>query len=162
MPQEGDERLTQKERILLPREKYFGTSIQEMETINFKTNDEEEISNESAKDNEIQTIWEALDKGNKEMKGVALGLSQRKDGYLWHQGKIWIPNNEGIRTHLIRRHHAIPQAGHGGTALNYRAPPKKVLLPTHEGNNQEIVQKLRHLPTDKSRATCTIRADESG
>jgi len=33
MPQEGDERLTQKERILLPKEKYFETSIQEMETI---------------------------------------------------------------------------------------------------------------------------------
>jgi len=74
MPQEGDERLTQKERILLPKEKYFNTSIQEMETITVKTNDEEGISNESAKDNEIQTIKKALDKGNKEMKGVALGL----------------------------------------------------------------------------------------
>jgi len=116
MPQEGDERLTQKERILLPKEKYFDTSIQEMETINFKTDDEEEISNETAKDDEIQTIKEALDKGNKEMKGVALGLCQWKDGYLWHQGKIWIPNNEGIRTNLIRQHHDIPQAGHGGTA----------------------------------------------
>ena len=29
---------------------------------------------------EIQTIKEALDKGNKEMKGVALGLCQWKDG----------------------------------------------------------------------------------
>jgi len=65
---------------------------------------------------EIQTIKEALDKGNKEMKGVALGLCQWKDRYLWHQGKIWIPNNEGIRTNLIRRHHDILQAGHGGTA----------------------------------------------
>ena len=88
MPQEGDERLTQKERILLPREKYFDTGIQEMETIIFKTNDEEEISSKSATDKEIQTIKEALDKGNKEMKGVALGLSQCKDEYLWHQGKI--------------------------------------------------------------------------
>jgi len=33
MPQEGDERLTQKERILLPEEKYFDTSIEEMETM---------------------------------------------------------------------------------------------------------------------------------
>jgi len=74
MPQEGDQRLTQKERILLPKEKFFHTSIQEMETITFKRNDEEEISNESAKDNEIHTIREALNKGNKEMKGVALGL----------------------------------------------------------------------------------------
>jgi len=67
-----------------------------METITFGTRDEEDISNESAKDKEIQTIKEAQDKGNKEMKGVALGLCQWKDGYLWHQGKIWILNNEGI------------------------------------------------------------------
>jgi len=100
-----------------------------METINFKTDDEEEISNESAKDNEIQTIREALDKGDKEMKGVALGLCQWKDGYLWHQGKIWIPNNEGIRTNLIRRHHDIPQAGHGGTAKSTELLQRKYYWP---------------------------------
>jgi len=129
MPQEGDERLTQKERILLPKEKYFDTSIQQMETINFKTDDEEEISNESAKDNEIQRIKKALDEGKKEMKGVALGLCQLKDGYLWHQGKIWIPNNEGIRTNLIRRHHDIPQAGHGGTAKTTELLQRKYYWP---------------------------------
>jgi len=80
MPQEGDQRLIQKERMLLPKEKYFDTRIQEMETITFGMNDEKEISNESAKDKEIQMIKEALDKGNKEMKGVALGLCQWKDG----------------------------------------------------------------------------------
>jgi len=127
MPQERDERLTQKERILLPREKYFDTSIQEMETINFKTDDE--ISNESAKDNEIQAIREALEKGDKEMKGVALGLCQWKDGYLWHQGKIWIPNNEGTRTNLIRQHHDIPQAGHGGTAKTTELLQRKYYWP---------------------------------
>jgi len=76
MPQEADERLTQKERVLLPKEKYFDTTIQEMETATFETNNEEEISNESAKDKEIERIKEVQDKGNKEMKGVALGLCQ--------------------------------------------------------------------------------------
>ena len=50
------------------------------------------------------------------MKGVALGLCQSKDKYLWHQGKIWVPNKEGIRTNLIGQHHDSPQAGHGGRA----------------------------------------------
>jgi len=100
-----------------------------METITFETNNEEEISNESAKDKEIQTIKKALNKGNKEMKGVVLGLCQWKDGYLWHQGKIWIPNNEGIRTNLIRRHHVILQAGHGGTAKTTELVQRKYYLP---------------------------------
>ena len=50
------------------------------------------------------------------MKGVALGLCQWKNEYLWHQGKIWVPNMEGIRTNLIGHDYDIPQAGHGGTA----------------------------------------------
>jgi len=129
MPQEGDERLTQKERILLPKEKYFDTTIQGMETTTFETNNDKEISNELAKDKEIQAIREALNQGSKEMKGVALGLCRWKGGYLWHQGKIWIPNNEGIRTKLIRQHHDILQAGHGGTAKTTELVQRKYYWP---------------------------------
>ena len=50
------------------------------------------------------------------MKKVALGLCQWKDGLLWYQGKIWIPNEEGIWTTLIAKHHEPPRAAHGATA----------------------------------------------
>jgi len=50
------------------------------------------------------------------MKGIALGLCQWKNSILWYQGKIWIPNDEGIQTTLIAKNHESPQAGHGGTA----------------------------------------------
>jgi len=54
-PMEEDERLTQKERILssLPREKYFDTSIQEMETMEFEGKYDKEVSNELARNDEI-------------------------------------------------------------------------------------------------------------
>ena len=116
MPQEGDERLTQKERILLPKEKYFDTSIHEMETIRLEETSYQELHNETALNEEIQTIRKALERGDREMKGVAIGLCQWKDSYLWHQGNIWVPSKEGIRINLIRQHHNIPQAGHGGRA----------------------------------------------
>jgi len=116
MPQEGDERLTQKDRILLPKEKYFDTSIQEMETIRLEETSYEELRNQTARNEEIQTIRKALERGDQEMKGVAIGLCQWRDEYLWHQGKIWVPHEEGIRTNLIRQHHDIPHVGHGGTA----------------------------------------------
>jgi len=50
------------------------------------------------------------------MKGIALGIYQWKDGLLWYQGKIWIPNEDGIQTNLIIKHQEPPQAEHGGTA----------------------------------------------
>jgi len=129
MPQEGDERLTQKERILQPKEKYFDTSIQEMVTIRVEETSYKELRNEAAQNQEIQTIRKALERGDKEMKGVALGLCQWKNKYLWHQGKIWVPNNEGIRTNLIRQHHDIPQAGHGGTAKTTQLLQRKYYWP---------------------------------
>ena len=40
MPQEGEVRLTQKERIVLPKEKYFNADIHKIETIRLEeTND---------------------------------------------------------------------------------------------------------------------------
>jgi len=102
MPQEGDEMLTQKERILFPKEKYFNANIHQMETIRFEEKNDKELQDESAKDDEIQKMRKALDEGSKEMKGIALGLCQWKNGYLWHQGKIWVPNKEEIRVYLIR------------------------------------------------------------
>jgi len=129
MPQEGDERLTQKARILLPKEKYFDTSIQEMETMRLEETSYEELRHETAQNEEIQTIRKALERGDKEMKGVALGLCQWKDEYLWHQGKIWVPNKERIQTNLIRQHHDIPQAGHGGTAKTTELLQRKYYWP---------------------------------
>jgi len=155
MPQEGDERLTQKERILLPKVKYFDTSIQEMETTRLEETSYEELCNERRQNEEIQTIRKALERGDREMKRVALGLCQWKDEYLWHQGKIWVPNKEGIRTNLIRPHHDIPQAGNGGTAKTTKLLQRKYYWP-HMRNtikqyvkNCDICQRtkvVRHAP----------------
>jgi len=140
MPQEGDERLTQKERILLPKEKYFDTSIQEMETIRLEETSHEELRNETAQNEEIQTIRKALERGDKEMKGVALGLCQGKDEYLCHQGKIWVPNKEGIRTNLIREHDDIAQAGHGGTAKTMELLQHKYYWPHMRNTIKQYVK----------------------
>ena len=50
------------------------------------------------------------------MRGIALGLCEWKDEHLSYQGKIWIPNDEKLRTGLIRKNHDDPLGGHGGTA----------------------------------------------
>jgi len=63
-------------------------------------------------DKGIQDIKKALEDGEKEMKGVALGLCQWRDGSFRYQGKIWIPEKEPLRTALIYHHHEVPQAGH--------------------------------------------------
>jgi len=92
------------------------------------------------------------------MKGVALGLCQWKDEYLWQQGKIWVPNKEGIRNNLICQHHDIPQAEHGGTARTMELLQRKYYWP-HMRNTikqyvkncdicqrTKVISKSTHLP----------------
>jgi len=121
LPTAGDKRLTRNAGILLPKETYWDIldreeiNLARLETTDFRDKKEGVIQKASNEDAEIQDIKRNLDEGRKEMKGVALGLCQWKDDLLWYQGKIWIPNNEGIRTALIAEHHQHPHAGHGGT-----------------------------------------------
>jgi len=79
-----------------------------MELVEFQDKDEERIPKASKTDKEIQAIKIALDQGEKEMKGVALGLCEWKDDLLWYQGKIWIPNEEDLRTTIIHKCHDKP------------------------------------------------------
>jgi len=122
LPTAGDKRRTRNVGILLPKERYWDIQETEeikcevLETTEFQDKDEGQIQKASNVDNEIQGIKRNLDEGRKEMKGVVLGLGQWKDGLLWYQGKMWIPNDEGIRTALIAKHHDPPHRGHGGTA----------------------------------------------
>jgi len=67
-----------------------------LETTELRDKDEGEIQKASKNYNKIQDIKRNLDEGKTEMKGIALGLCQWKDSLLWYQGKIWIPNDEGI------------------------------------------------------------------
>ena len=83
-------------------EELVDTNIHQMETMRFEEMEDKELRNESARDEEIQKIRNALDKASREMKGIALGLCQWKDEYLCHQGKISVPNNERIRVNLIQ------------------------------------------------------------
>ena len=66
-----------------------------LEKTEFQDKDEGEIQKASNVDNEIQDIKRNWDEGSKEMKGIALGLCQGKDGLLWYQGKIGYQRTKG-------------------------------------------------------------------
>jgi len=122
LPTAVDKRLTRNVEILLRKERYWDIEETEevklgvLEITEFQDKDKGGIQKISNTDNKIQAIKRSLDEGRKEMKGIVLGLCQWKDSFLWYQGKIWIPKDEGIRTTLIAKHHEPPHVGHGETA----------------------------------------------
>ena len=136
MPGDEDERVTQKERILL-LPKYF-SQIEEIEIMEIE--EESNIQQESSRDITIQNMQQELEKGTKKMKGITLGLCQWKDGYLWYQGKIWVPDKEKIRTDIIRQHHDIPIAGHGETAKTTELIQRKYYWPSMRETIKQYVK----------------------
>ena len=116
LPTENDERNTQMEHILLPEHYFEKIKIEAIELTEFPDENGDIIRNAYGKDQQILDIKDALDKKIKEMKGVTLGLCEWKDEHLWYEGKIWIPEDKGLRTTIISRCHDNPLAGHGGTA----------------------------------------------
>ena len=111
-----------------------------MELAEFQDKDEGTIRQAYKMDNETQAIKDNFEEGVKEMKGVALGLCQWKDEHLWCQGKIWIPNDEGLKTSLIRKCHDDPLAGHGGTAKTTELVRRQYYWPGRRGTIKRYVK----------------------
>ena len=161
LPMAGEKRLTRNVGILLPKERYWdipdteAIKLDMLETTEFQDKNEGEIQKASNDDAEIQDVKRNLDEGRKEMKGVPLGLCQWKDGLLWYQGKIWIPNDEGIRTALIAKHQEPPQAGHGGTAKTTELISRRYYWPKIRKDIKQFIKNrdtpqrtkvVRHVP----------------
>ena len=90
----------QRNITLLPREKYWRTAIQlrTTETHQVKGKNAEGLEKASREDTQFQEIQKALQTNQKELQGVALGLCQWKDNLLWYNNRIWVSNEEKIRT----------------------------------------------------------------
>ena len=86
----------------MPKERYWDIPDTEeikldvLETTKFQDKNEGEIQEASRDDNEIQDIKRNLNEGKKKRKGIALGLCHLKGDLLWYQGRIRIPNDQGI------------------------------------------------------------------
>ena len=126
-----------------------------MEKTGFQDKDDGEIQKASNVDKEIQGIKRNLDKGRKEMKGIALAVCQWKDDLLWYQGKIWVANEEGIRINLIAEHHEPPHAGHGVTAKTTEPISRRYYWPKIREDSKRFIKKcdtcqrtkvVRHAP----------------
>ena len=116
LPTQDDQRNTQMEQIIPPQHYFEDTKVESIELLSMYNKNEDQIRRAYQKDAELKKIQNALERGKKEMKGMALGLCQWKDGHLWYREKIWIPEKEGLRTTIISQCHDNSLAGRGGIA----------------------------------------------
>ena len=142
----NDERIRQRERTLLPKEQYF----EAIKTIEFQSNEKELLQEAAKRDSEPQAIKQALEEGKQEIKGVALGVCPWKDDLLWYKGKIWKTNENELKIELIKQHHDIPTAGHGGTAQTTELIRRKYYWPHMRDSIKQYVKNWDTCPRTKT------------
>ena len=103
MPTAKDARKTQRNITLLPKENYWKAAIQLRTTERHRIEEKstKELEKASEENTQFQEIPRALQANQKELQVVALGLCQWKDNLLWYNNRIWVPNEEKIRTKII-------------------------------------------------------------
>ena len=116
LPTQNDEQNTKMQQILLPQHYFEDTKIESIELFSMHNKNEDQIRRAYQKEPELKKIQNTLERGEKEMKEISLGLCQWKHGHLWYGERIWIPEDEGLRTTIISQCHNNSLAGHGGTA----------------------------------------------
>ena len=129
--------------------------IESIELFSMHNQNGNQIRRAEQKDTELQEIQNALERGEKEMKGIALGLCQWKDRHLWYRKKISIPDDEGLTTTIISQYHDNSLAGHGGTAKTtelvsrrYDWPKMREIIKRYVKNSDKCQRSkpIRHAP----------------
>ena len=76
LPAKDDEQNTEMEQILLPQPYFKDTKIESIELFSMHNKNENPIRKAYQKDTELRKIQKAVERGEKEMKEIALGLCQ--------------------------------------------------------------------------------------
>ena len=72
----------------------------------------EKIKKARSKDEDVVRVVEEMKKvGVKELRGNKWKM---EDDLVLKEGKIYVPKDEELRVEIIRLHHDVPAAGHGG------------------------------------------------
>ena len=61
-------------------------------------------------------VLKALREGKTESKLLALRDCENRGGYLWYQGRLYMPDHVPLKLRLIQNHHNAPAARHPGRA----------------------------------------------
>ncbi len=121
LPRAGDLRLEHQKQVLLkPRNLELAVNeLGENVVVNESEEDEEPPLQELIKeghthDDFAMEILDALSKGLRHSKKITLGDCEEREGLLYYQNRLYVPDYKETRTRVCELHHDLPAAGHGG------------------------------------------------
>lgn len=65
------------------------------------------------------SVLHALDRGDDRHPDITLSLCSRRSGYLFYEGRLYIPDLDDLKAELMKECHENPVAGHPGRTKTY-------------------------------------------
>ena len=67
----------------------------------------------------VQEVLQALESGQRLLKGFPLAESEARNGRVYYRDRLLVPNNTNLRLRLVREAHDGPAAGHPRRTKTY-------------------------------------------
>lgn len=119
LPSAGDPRIETRNQVVLKpyqiaQSHLCPVEVTEEEDEEVEPTLAEAISTAYENDGFAQEILRLLRDGVTQSKKITLSECESREGQLWYQGRLYVPDNEKLRVRLCEAHHDAPAAGHNG------------------------------------------------
>lgn len=140
LPKEGDERLQQRNRILIKPHNLQISATQEGPQNRGPETLENLLDQAYTKDETPNKILEQL--RNKEQKSslITLANCQEKNGHLYYRNCLYIPGYSPLQLRILEDHHSAPAAGHPGRAKTFGLISRTCYWPTLRKDGERFVR----------------------
>ncbi|KAH0614368.1 uncharacterized protein H6S33_000004 [Morchella sextelata] len=117
LPKEGDERLTQQHQVILkPKNLRLAAALEVPRPAKVSPARQNELQAALANDPLSKQLMKDIIARKKHSRFLPIGECAIKDGLLYYQGLLYIPDDATIKLEIFRTNHDAPPAGHPGRA----------------------------------------------
>jgi transposase InsO family protein len=78
--------------------------------------------------------------GVRHSRRITLAECEERDGRLWYRDRLYVPEHEPLRLHLMKRHHEAPNAGHPGRSKTLELLQRQYYWPTMRKDVERFVR----------------------
>jgi hypothetical protein len=142
LPKEGDERLRHQSQVILkPKnlqllaDNELDEQVPELEQL---------LRNGYESDPFPAEVMEMLDNGVRQDKRITLAECERIEGRLHYRKRLYVPDSDELRLHLVKAHHDPPAAGHQGRSKTFELLSRLYYWPKMR---QSVEQYVRNCDT---------------
>jgi transposase InsO family protein len=85
-------------------------------------------------------VLRMLRDGVRQSRRITLAECREQAGRLWYRDRLYVPDHEPLRLHLLQRHHEVPVAGYPGRSKTVELLQRQYYWPTMRKDTEQFVR----------------------